>query len=131
MPAKTRVSKIAQLLLDQSLDSSGKVDQQKVVQTLSSLREDPPLQHIEILKAFLQLVDRCIACYKGVLEFNGGDGQKLAKNLCTIESDHNSNSELDTSENKSLIAGLRLRIGDDVYEDSIANRLNNLRKALI
>ena len=131
MPAKTRVSKIAQLLLDQSLDSSGKVDQQKVVQTLSSLREDPPLQHIEILKTFLQLVDRRIACYKGVLEFNGGDGQKLAKNLCTIESDHNSNSELDTSENKSLIAGLRLRIGDDVYEDSIANRLNNLRKALI
>ena len=129
MPAKTRVSKIAQLLLDQSLDSGGKVDQQKVAQTLSSLREDPPLHHLEILKTFLQLVERRIACYKGVLEFNGGDGQKLAKNLCTIESDHN--SELDTSENKSLIAGLRLRIGDDVYEDSIANRLNNLRKALI
>jgi F-type H+-transporting ATPase subunit delta len=131
MPAKTRVFKIAQLLLDQSLDSSGKVDQQKVVQTLSSLREEPPLQHLEVLKAFLQLVNRRIASYKGVLEFNGGDGQKLAKNLCTVESDHHSNSELDTSENKSLIAGLRLRIGDDVYEDSIANRINNLRKALI
>lgn len=131
MPAKTRVSKIAQLLLIQSLGPEGKVDQDKVVQILSLLREDPPLQHIEILKNFLYLVDRHLASYTGVLEYKGGDGHELAKSLCSVESKQNTNSELETTENKSLIAGVRIRVGDDVYEDSIANRLNNLRKALI
>jgi F0F1-type ATP synthase delta subunit len=37
---------------------------------------------------------------------------------------------LDASLNKVLIAGYKLRIGDDVYEDSIHQRLENLRRTL-
>ena len=38
--------------------------------------------------------------------------------------------ELVIKENKSLIAGFRLKIGDDVYEDSIASRISRLKKSL-
>ena len=39
-------------------------------------------------------------------------------------------SALHTTANPKLIAGIRLRIGDDVYENSIDQMLENLRKTI-
>ena len=49
------------------------------------------------------------------------------QSLPQAESDH---TELVTSTNQSLIAGFKLRLGDDVYEDSISSRLNRLKNSL-
>ena len=46
--------------------------------------------------------------------------------------DHNLGEiELSIKSNDQLLAGYRIRIGDDVYEDSVASRLENLKKSFL
>ena len=60
----------------------------------------------------------------------GGDGGELAERFCQKDFIKSKSTEIKSNESTSLIAGFKLKIGDDVYEDSISNRLNNIRKAL-
>jgi F0F1-type ATP synthase delta subunit len=38
--------------------------------------------------------------------------------------------DLVLEKNEPLIAGFKLRIGDDVYEDSLSSRISRLKKSL-
>ena len=131
MSSNARVNKIADLLLSHSLGENRKVEEDKVSKILDDLRQNPPPQHIEILKRFAFLVRRHLSTYQGTLEYMGGDGVEIADRLCQKEFMKNKTSEIKPDESAPLIAGFKLKIGDDVYEDSIANRLNNIRKALL
>ena len=131
MSSKARVNKIADLLLSHSLGENRRVEEDKVSKILDDLRQNPPPQHIEILKRFAFLVRRHVSTYQGTLEYMGGDGVEIADRLCQKEFIKNKTAEIKPDESTPLIAGFKLKIGDDVYEDSIANRLNNIRKALL
>ena len=72
-----------------------------------------------------------MSSYQGILEYNGGNGAEMAERFCSKDFIKSNNTEIHSQESQSLIAGIRLKIGDDVYEDSLANRLNNIRKALL
>jgi len=130
MSNRSRVKKIAHLLLDHSLDEDQRVNEDKVKEILSSLREDPPLQHREILRFFARLVKIHMSSYQGIIEYAGGKGSQIVGKIQASDSFKNSKMELKSSENPELIAGFKLKIGDDVYEDSILNRLNRLRKII-
>ena len=131
MSSNARVNKIADLLLSHSVGENRKVEEAKVSKILDDLRQNPPPQHIDILKRFAFLVRRHLSTYQGTLEYMGGDGVEIADRLCQKEFIKNKTSEIKPDESAPLIAGFKLKIGDDVYEDSIANRLNNIRKALL
>jgi len=98
---------------------------------LRELRQNPPPNYIEILKRFAFLVRRHVSTYQGTLQYMGGDGVEIADRLGQKEFIKNKTAEIKSYKSASLIAGFKLKIGDDVYEDSIANRLNNIRKALL
>lgn len=131
MSTSIKVQRIALLLLSQSLDVDNRIEEKKVLDILNQLRESPPLQYIEILKRFAFLVKRHMSSYQGILEFNGGNGEEIATRLCQKEFIKSNKTEIHPTKESSLIAGLRLKIGDDVYEDSIVNRLNNIKKVLL
>lgn len=131
MSSNVRISKLADLLLSHSLGEDGKVEETKVSKILDDLRQNPPPHHIEILKRFAFLVRRHVSTYQGTLEFMGGDGVEIADRLCQKNFIKGKTTEIKSDESAPLIAGFKLKIGDDVYEDSIANRLNNIRKALL
>ena len=130
MSSNVRVNKIADLLLSHSLNENGRVEEDKISKILKDLRLNPPPQHIEILKRLAFLVRRHISTYQGTLEYMGGDGGELAERFCQKDFIKSKSTEIKSNESTSLIAGFKLKIGDDVYEDSISNRLNNIRKAL-
>jgi F-type H+-transporting ATPase subunit delta len=131
MSSSNKVFKVAQLLLNQSIGENGRVDSDKVYAILKELRENPPAKHIEILKRFGFLVRRHMSSYQVRLEFKGGDGSEITNSLCRKNLIDENASDVQAVVCPSLIAGFRVKIGDDVYEDSIANRLNNVRKALL
>jgi len=131
MSSNNKVFKVAQLLLNQSIGENGRVDSDKVSAILKELRENPPAKHIEILKRFGFLVRRHMSSYQVRLEFKGGDGSEITSSLCKKNLINENASDVQAVDCPSLIAGFRVKIGDDVYEDSIANRLNNVRKALL
>ena len=131
MSTSNRALKIAQILLTQSLDEDDRVEEKKVSNILEELRLNPPLQHLEILKRYAFLVKRHLTTYQSILEYRGGNGLEIAKRISNKDFIKDKNTEIKPAESSSLIAGFRLKVGDDVYEDSVANRLNNLRKVLL
>ena len=131
MSSSNKVFKVAQLLLNQSIGENGRIDSEKVSAILKELRENPPAKHIEILKRFGFLVRRHMSSYQVSLEYKGGDGSEITNSLCRKNLIDENASDVQAVDCPSLIAGFRVKIGDDVYEDSIANRLNNVRKALL
>jgi len=131
MSSSNKVFKVAQLLLNQSIGENGRIDSERVSAILKELREHPPFKHIEILKRFGFLVRRHMSSYQVRLEFKGGDGSEITSSLCKKNLINENATDVQAVDCPSLIAGFRVKIGDDVYEDSIANRLNNVRKALL
>ena len=131
MPSSGKTKKIAKALLRHSLDYEGRVDLEKVRNVLDSFRSEPLPDYRKVLKQYLVEVRRLLNSYQGVLEIAGPSQDELPESLAQqLDSSLGKKLTLVTTENSDLIAGFRLRVGDDVYEDSVAQRLGNLRKSL-
>ena len=130
--AKHRKSlKVAKALLFSSINREGRVDEQKIKEILIELRKQPRSKTLPVLKALLSLVRQKIRSYEGHVEIGSSNIDKVSDILSQNLSDSfNSKIDLLSSTNNSLISGFRLRIGDDVYEDSLLQRINRLQKAL-
>lgn len=123
--------KIAKGLAATSLDEEGRVDVEKIELILSELRKEPVGRSIPILRSFFKIIKHKIDLYEGCLEkFDSREDSSfnlISQNLTQVRGNK---VNLVIKENQSLIAGFRLRIGDDVYEDSISNRISRLKKSL-
>ena len=120
--------KLAQL----SLDEEGRVVEEKVEEVIAALRANPPRRHKALLRAYMGCVDREIAKGVAVVEFAGKPDQSAIEALQQELTQHYGRSiQLELRENPDLLAGIRVKVGDDVYEDSVANRIRPLARALI
>ncbi len=123
--------KIAKCLVELSLNEEGRVEPEKINQILTELKNEPTRRSLPILRKFLTLIKQQINTYEGSLEKFDSNADS-SSNLISdnISQARGKKINLVIKENKSLIAGFRMRIGDDVYEDSIASRIARLKKSL-
>ncbi|MDG0964361.1 MAG: F0F1 ATP synthase subunit delta [Opitutales bacterium] len=123
--------KIAKGLVELSLNEEGRVEPEKINQILTELKNEPTRRSLPILRKFLTLIKQQINTYEGSLEKFDSNADS-SSNLISdnISQARGKKINLVIKENKSLIAGFRMRIGDDVYEDSIASRIARLKKSL-
>ena len=122
---------IAKKLVEISLNEEGRVDPNKINLILAELRNKPMSHSLPILRNFLSLIKTKINSYEGYLE-KADPSSDSSSNLISenISQAHGKRIDFVIEENNALIAGFRLRIGDDVYEDSIASRIARLKKSL-
>ena len=122
---------IAKKLVEISLNEEGRVDPEKINLILAELRNKPNSHALPILRNFLSLVKTKINSYEGYLE-KVDPSSDSSSNIISenISQARGKKIYFVIEENKALIAGFRLRIGDDVYEDSIASRIARLKKSL-
>jgi F0F1-type ATP synthase delta subunit len=74
---------------------------------------------------------RKINSYQGVLETSSNENSTLSKIFSEkLRQAMGNKIDLVQIKNESLIAGFKLRIGDDVYEDSLSSRISRLKKSL-
>ena len=131
MATTTKTKKVAKKLLSLSLDEEGRVDEAKVRSILDSLREDPPSNHRALLKEYQSETRRYLPTVQCGLEVPEAIQGEVSQILTgKVNATQGNNFSIDSSQNPRLIAGYKLRVGDDVYEDSIDQRLENLRKSL-
>ena len=131
MATTTKTKKVAKKLLSLSLDEEGRVNEEKVRSILDSLREDPPSNHRALLREYQSETRRYLPTVQCGLEVPAcGQGEVSQIITGKVNASHGSKFSIDSSQKSSLIAGYRIRVGDDVYEDSIDQRLENLRKSL-
>ena len=122
--------KIARHLLRLSF-SNGKLDQEKVTHMIQSVLSDKPRHHLDILKDYQRLVRLEVEKRHAVIEsatpLNDSMGDRIVANL---RSRYGDDLTTEFRTNPELLGGLRIRIGDDVWDGSVRHRLNQLQEQM-
>ena len=132
MPATIKPRRLAKSLLQLSLSDDGRIKRNSVEEILESLRESRPTGLVTILRLFLHEIRRHEYTYHARVEYGGKEGEKLSEKILEKLNQHSSKAlDLTVIDNPNLIAGCKIRLGDDVYENSISDRLNKLQKTFL
>jgi F-type H+-transporting ATPase subunit delta len=131
MLKESKSSKIAKGLVVLTLNEEGRVEPEKINNILTELKKESTRRALPILRNFLTLIKQHINTYEGSIE-KFDSNVDFTSNLISdnISKARGKKINLVIKENESLVAGFRMRIGDDVYEDSIASRIARLKKSL-
>ena len=132
MSSTIKQRRFAKSLLQLSLSDDGRINRNSVEEILESLDTSRPSGLITILRHFLHQIRRYEYAYHAEVEYGGMQGEKLSEKILG-KLNQNSRKALDLTmiDNPKLIAGCKIRLGDDVYENSISDRLNKLQKTFL
>jgi F-type H+-transporting ATPase subunit delta len=131
MLKESKSSKIAKGLVVLTLNEEGRVEPEKINNILTELKKESTRRALPILRNFLILIKQHINTYEGSIEKSDSNVDSTSNLISdNISKARGKKINLVIKENKSLVAGFRVRIGDDVYEDSIASRIARLKKSL-
>jgi F-type H+-transporting ATPase subunit delta len=106
---------------------NGSVSAAQVEGVLAYLEKHPPAQPKQVLLAYRRLIARELAKSRVVVEHAGPVTDGILRSLeGALTQKYKSQITASAVQNAALIAGLRLRIGDDIYEASVAAQLEQL-----
>ena len=116
----------ARTLLKASMPE-GKVDLNLVRTIVGKLSATKPRGYLAVIGAFWRLVKLEIAKTDAVIEtavpLDGGMQQKVVADL---QSKYGNQIEATFQVNPELIGGMRIRVGSDVWDGSVKNRIERL-----
>jgi F-type H+-transporting ATPase subunit delta len=121
---------VARSLYRDSL-TDGRLDEEKVRKITAGLVAAKPRELIAILKTYERLVrleiERNTARVESAVTLDGGLQQQITAQLQQI---YRRPIAAEFGVNPELIGGVRVRVGSDVWDGSVANRLRELGAAL-
>jgi len=124
------IQKWAKRLFALSLDSNGKLSDQRVREVLRVTEESPPRNYKKILKQYLKYIEREVANNIAIVEHAGIVNPNTLKRVYDkMNTYYNRELQFVQKVNKNLLAGMRVRIGDDIWDISALGRLNKLSEA--
>ena len=123
MKRDQKITKLAKKLVELSKDS-GVVTESKVAEVLAGLQQVQHRHHLTVLKTFLNYLRREVALQTAVVSTPTGLSDDSIKAIeVQFSKLYNRSVNAVTQPDTSLIAGVRVRVGDDVYDASVAGRL--------
>ena len=129
MSAPKKVRATAKLLLALSLEN-GQLSEAKVRDVLVWFEQKPPANAAAVLREYHHLVEREINRSRARIEYSGVlAGGAIPSIVAELSKLYHRPISATTVENPALIAGLRVTIGDDVFERSVAGQLERLASA--
>lgn len=124
-----KIRAYAKQLLQLSLEN-GLVSAERVAGVLAYLEKNPPAKPQAVLLAYHKLVAAELAKSEARVEHAGAVApEALAAIAAALGKRYGRAVTYVTKPNPSLLAGLRVRIADDVYESSVAGQLAALSAA--
>ena len=127
-------AKVAQQFARQLFSISmvdGAVSAERVTGVLEYVDKRQPENPVMVLKAYQRLVATELAKRVALVEHAGAINDALLGAIGAAMTKRYSRPVVATSRpSASLIAGLRVRVGDDIYESSVASQLAALASAL-
>lgn len=129
MRASKQSQQFARQLYRLSLEND-QVAVERVGAVLAYLRDHPPREALAVLREYRRLVARQLARSHAVVEHAGAISDAILRGIADTLSRRYARPVTATAKiEPRLIAGLRIRIGDDLYESSIAGQLSTLKAA--
>ena len=130
MKRDQKIIKLAKKLVELSKDN-GVVTESRVVEVLSGLQQVQHRHHLTVLKTFLNYLRREVALQTAVVSTPAGLSDDAIKAIeVQFSKLYNRPVNAVTQPDTSLIAGVRVRVGDDVYDASVAGRLQRLAESV-
>jgi F-type H+-transporting ATPase subunit delta len=105
----------------------GELSAERVAGVLQYIEKHRPPQTLAVLKAYQRLVAAEVARGQALVEHAGPLNDSVLAQIGSAMSKRYSRRVTPLSQrNDALLAGLRVRVGDDVYESSVAGQLATL-----
>ena len=129
MSAPKQARATAKLMLELSLEA-GQLSETKVRDVLVWFEQRTPIHAAAVLREYRRLVVREFNRSRARIEFSGAlAGGAIPSILSELSRLYHRPISAVSTENPALVAGLRISIGDDVFERSIAAQLETLTAA--
>jgi F-type H+-transporting ATPase subunit delta len=123
MRASKQSQQFARQLFRLSL-ADGQVSAERVSAVLAHLANQPPRQPLAVLQLYQRLITDQLARNSAVVEHAGAIDDAMLRSVeAAFTQKYQRPVAASARPNTALIAGLRITIGDDVYEASIASEL--------
>ncbi|CAM3132281.1 F0F1 ATP synthase subunit delta [Rariglobus hedericola] len=127
---KLQIQQLARQLFKLSL-VDGRLSEERVAGVLGYVEKNQAANGLPLLKAYQRLVAAEIAKGVAVVEHAGPVSESTFAAIAGALSQRYHRPVTTTAKaNPDLFAGLRVRIGDDVYESSIASQLATLSQSV-
>ncbi len=105
----------------------GTVSAERVAGVLEYVEKHKPAHPLLVLQAYQRLIARELAKSEARVEHAGAIDSSVLGNIASFMSARYGRTITASAKaNPALIAGLRVRVGDDVFESSVAARLASL-----
>lgn len=128
VPAKIRA--YAKQLVQLSLDEKGVVSAERVAGVLEYLEKNPPARPQLVLQVYRKLIAAEIAKGEARVEHAGPvSPASLSAIAAALGKRYGRPVVATATPNPKLLAGLRVRVGDDVFESSVSGQLGALAAA--
>ena len=131
MAAARPAQKTIRSLVRIARGEDGRIDPARVSAILQTLAKKPPRHHRALLRAFHTVVGRELANTEAVIEYAGElSSTALGQIGASLEAHYGRPLSLRPRPAPELLAGFRARVGDDLWDVSVAGRLARLGSAL-
>jgi F-type H+-transporting ATPase subunit delta len=111
--------------------TDGKLDEHKVNQVVQSVLSEKPRHFGEVLKDYQRLLRLEVARHHAVVESATALNSNLSSLLVTkLKSRYGDDLTIEFKTNSTLLGGLRVKLGDDVWDGSVRNRLRTLQEQI-
>jgi len=111
--------------------TDGQLDSGRISSLLKSLIEKKPRHYIQVLEAYKRLVrlevEKRTATIETATELSPESGQPIVDNL---KRRYGNDLTARFVVNPELLGGMRIRVGSDVWDSSVRNRLQRLQQQL-
>jgi F-type H+-transporting ATPase subunit delta len=111
--------------------TDGQLDRGKIGSLVDSLISEKPRQYLDILENYKRLlrleVEKRRATVESASELNPETSSQLVNNL---KRKYGQDLTAEFSVNPELLGGMRIRVGSDVWDGTVRNRLERLQQQL-
>ncbi len=130
MKADKRTTQLARQLLKLSLDADGRPSAERVAGVLAYIEKTKPARALALLHAYHRLLAVEVARTQAVIEHAGPVSDAIVEQIAAVMTQkYNRPIVAAPKPAPALIAGLRIRVGDDVYDNSALGALKELADA--
>jgi F-type H+-transporting ATPase subunit delta len=130
MAAKKQTQQLARQLFKLSFEN-GQITAERVAGVLGYVEKIQPPQIVAVLKAYQRLVATELARGQAVVEHAGAVSPAVLQSIAAaLTKKYGRAVTASAKANPSLLAGLRVRVGDDIYENSVSSQLGALAAAV-